>query len=120
LLAAGQDDNAVRVWNLSNGKCIAAYKNREQITFVTFSPDGSILASGHQNERTHRNVLVRLTEVATGKELACFKGVSGPIFSLSFEASGKTLACGSSMAQGLSDDSISLWELPPLKRKASE
>jgi WD40 repeat protein len=117
ILAAGQGDGTIRVWNVANGKCTASYKNLEQITFVTFSPDGKLLASGHQNERTHRNVSVRLTELGTGKELAVFKGVSGPIFSLAFSPDGKTLACGSSMSQGTPDDSINIWDVASLKKK---
>jgi WD40 repeat protein len=120
MLAAGQSDGAIRIWDVASGKCTATYKNQDQITFVAFSPDGKLLASGHQDEQTHRKVYVRLTEVSTGKEVARFKGVAGPIFSLAFSPDGKILACGSAYMSGGTDDTIKLWDVPPIKKKAGE
>src|SRR5262249_43062306 len=62
------------------------------------------------------NTVVRLWEVATGRELHCLQGHRGRVISLSFSVDGKRLASG-----GL-DTSILIWDLTRVlkgKRPAS-
>jgi WD40 repeat protein len=120
MLAAGQSDGVLRVWDVASGKCSANFKDLDEITFATFSPDGKILASGHQDHLNHRKVYVRLTEISTGREIARFKGIAGPIFSLAFSSDGKMLACGGCYMSGGTDDTIKLWDVSPLKSKPQQ
>lgn len=46
-LAAGYDDQRVRIWNVSERKCLAVLDgHRESIKSIAWSPDNSLLASG--------------------------------------------------------------------------
>ncbi len=69
------------------------------VTAVTFVPDGKTLASASANHT------VKLWDVATGKEKATLKGHSHIVTSLSVSPDGKTLASGSL------DGTIRLWDI---------
>jgi len=69
LLASGEVDKKVRLWDSSNGKQVALLEGHtKQVAAVAFSPDGKTLYSGGY-DRT-----IRLWDVATGKQ----KEVQGP------------------------------------------
>ena len=68
---------------------------------VSFSPDGSTLASGSWDDT------VRLWDVVTGSEIRVLKGHTGFVRSVSFSPDGTTLASGSD------DGTVLLWELTP-------
>lgn len=66
---------------------------------VTFSPDGSTLASG-SNDNT-----VKLWDASTGKTITTLQGHTGPVYTVSFSPDGTTLASAST------DGTLKLWDL---------
>ncbi|MCP4697571.1 MAG: hypothetical protein GY862_12085, partial [Gammaproteobacteria bacterium] len=48
-LASGSDDGAIVLWNPNTGECLHRWQaDKENIEFVTWSPNGGILASGNK------------------------------------------------------------------------
>ena len=45
LLASGDKDGRIILWDTNNGEELAALKRQRHVSCVAFSPDGSILAS---------------------------------------------------------------------------
>ena len=71
----------------------------DEVISVSFSPDGSMLASGSLDKT------VRLWEVSTGIHLRTFRGHSRFVLNVAFSPDGVTLASGSW------DGTIRLWEV---------
>ncbi len=69
------------------------------VTSVSFSPDGTRIASGSYDNT------VRLWDVETGRELATFTGHSSRVISVSFSPDGTRIASGSW------DDTVRLWDV---------
>jgi len=112
-----------------NGKVIASHsyktifllevdtENEKQIIVpkgiilnLAFSPDGKILASGIKQNSDFESNLIKLWNVKTTNEIACFKGRS--INSICFSSDGKTLAAGS-------EGEIVLWDVKTKKIKTT-
>src|SRR5436305_204336 len=74
---------------------------------LTVSPDGKLLASAGGDK------VVRVWDVATGKETAVLKGHTDCVFSLAFSPDGKLLASG-----GL-DNKVRLWDMATGKETAT-
>jgi RNA polymerase sigma factor (sigma-70 family) len=106
LVAAGGDDEGVRVWETTTGRQVLWLKNDQ--TFwtracnVLFSPDGRTLATGSMNGQ------VRLWEVTTGQERRRLEGHPDWVACLAFTPDGRRLLTG-----GL-DTSALVWDLPGL------
>src|SRR5205823_10616246 len=66
---------------------------------VTFSPDGKLLAS------TGYDRLIKLWNVASGKEVRVLKDHSDTVYSLSFSPDGKLLASGAA------DRAVKVWDV---------
>src|SRR6266849_4715393 len=71
---------------------------------ATFSPDGKLLAT------TGYDRLIKLWDVATGKEIRVLKDHSDTVYSLSFSPDGKLLASGAA------DRAVKVWEVATGKR----
>ena len=93
-------DNLV-VWNLTTGKKrqFESEPHTYEPNALTFSPDGRTVAGGGGDG------VVRLFEVATGKERARFVGHKGQISAVTFSNSGRWLASASP------DAPIFIWDV---------
>ncbi|HJZ56631.1 MAG TPA: WD40 repeat domain-containing protein [Gemmataceae bacterium] len=101
---AGDEKEAVRLWEVATGKPVAAFPcdPRHMVTALAFSPDGKTLAhTGIDGSR------VRLLDLGTGKERASLHAATA---ALAFSPDGKTLATGST------DQTVKLWDVQPPKK----
>jgi WD40 repeat protein len=101
--AVGSFDQTVRILDIRTGKPVHPQPLRHTgaVECVCFSSDSRRLASAGA-DRT-----VRLWNVETGAELACFFGHDETIYSVAFTPDGNRLLTASG------DGTIRLWELPP-------
>jgi RNA polymerase sigma factor (sigma-70 family) len=109
---AGDADRTVHVWDVAAVKEIRQWQTLQEKTRVlAISPDGKYLAGAGRED-------VRVWAVATGKQLAQFRGQAPAwILSLAFSPSGRVLAAGAERppdngAGGEAASSIYLWEIP--------
>ena len=72
--------------------------HRSYVYSVSFSPDGTRIASGGEDET------IRLWDASTGEELHTLKGHTGAVWSVSFSPDGTRIVSGSG------DKTIRLWD----------
>jgi WD40 repeat protein len=100
LLATGDSDGEVRLWQVKDGKQLFTLKGHTSwVWSVVWSPDGQTLASGSEDQT------VRLWDVATGQCLKVFHGHTYRVFSVAWSPDGQTLATGSE------DQTVRLWDV---------
>ncbi len=107
-LASGFDDSTVRLWHVETQKEIAsARKHIGKVNSVSFSPDGTLLASagGFSTANGEEDRTIRLWDAATLQEVGTLRGHEGRILSLAFSRDGATLASGSL------DRTVRLWDV---------
>jgi WD40 repeat protein len=100
LLAAGNSDGAITLWDAATGKevrTLAAHGKR--VRSVAFSPDGKALASGAWDK------VAKLWDVATGKERFILMGHPGQVMAVAFSPDGQLLATASR------GGSVKLWDV---------
>jgi RNA polymerase sigma factor (sigma-70 family) len=101
---------ALHLWETRTG--YVRFKRTDlanRVTALAFSADGRLLAVADHDAKTDA-ALVRLLDVATGKEVGKASGHEGPVKALAFSRDGKTLASGGN------DTSILLWDVAALVR----
>ena len=93
-------------------KCLTLYwhvgeGHTDYVETVSFSPDGTILASGAYDR------IVRLWDVETRQEIATLEGHEGGVYSVSFSLDGTILASSAN------DGTIRLWDVETREQIAS-
>ncbi|NQT34894.1 caspase family protein, partial [bacterium] len=97
---SGSVDNTIKLWSITDGRCLKTLKGHEDwVRSVSFSPDGSLLASG-SNDHT-----IKLWLVSDGRLVRTLIGHSKGVESVSFSPVGSILASGSN------DHTIKLWSI---------
>jgi WD40 repeat protein/beta-lactamase regulating signal transducer with metallopeptidase domain len=97
----GDKPGALTLWDVATGKALATVHEKNGLRWVTFSPDGKLLATADFFDGT-----AKLRDAATGKVVAVFRGHVGTVTCVAFSPNGKTLATASL------DRTIRLWDVP--------
>ena len=93
------DDYTIRLWDAETGEHIRTFTGHTSgVNSVSFSPDGSTLASGSGDNT------VRLWDAETGEHIRTFTGHTSGVYSVAFSLDGRTLATGSG------DNTVRLWD----------
>ncbi len=102
ILASVSTDAKITLWNLNTGKILHTQQNSHTlgINSITFSPDGKIFATANR-----KKCIIKLWEVATGKEIATLKSTKSPANVITFSPEGKILASGNKNGK------IQLWDI---------
>jgi WD40 repeat protein len=99
LLATGDVNHEIHVWQVETGKQLLTCKmNEGWVWSVAFSPNGRLLASS-------ANRTVNLWDMQTRQCLHIFQGYSDRVFSLAFSPDGRFLATGSE------DHLVRIWDI---------
>ena len=93
-------DDTVKLWDVATRTNIATLQGHTgRCHSVSFSPDGTLLASGSDDGT------VKLWDVATRTNIATLEGHTESVNSVSFSPDGTTLASGSD------DGTVKLWDV---------
>jgi RNA polymerase sigma factor (sigma-70 family) len=90
---ASADARSIRFWEPSTGKELRTLDIEYSLSCIAFAPDGKTLASGEYDPASN-GWMVRLREVATGREICSWAGHRNTVSSLAFSPDGRTLASG--------------------------
>ena len=100
LIAAGSDDNTVRLWDLQAKKLVHQFNGHAGlVTSVAFSPDGRLITSVSYDKT------LRLWDVQARKPVHTIEGHQGRISSVVFSPDGRLIATGSE------DNTVRLWDM---------
>jgi WD40 repeat protein len=111
ILASGSQDKTIKIWNLSTGQVVRTLSGvdrriegvdrriEEGVNSVAISPDGKILASSGNWDKT-----IRIWNLSTGQVIRTLSGDSDRVTSVAFNPDGKILASGG-------DNGIKIWNL---------
>jgi WD40 repeat protein len=104
----------VKLWDFEAAEWVMSLEGHgRDVTGVTFSPDGTLLATGTMQGGGGKDdpCEVFLWSAATGQRVRSFSGLSGPVARLAFSPDGKLLAAATGSIQGLQVGKVRLWEV---------
>ena len=87
VLASGEEDGTVRLWDLSTGTITTTFEHREWVGSVSFSPDGTTVAAASVDGT------VTIRDVATGATSAILEEHS-QVYAVSYSSDAGMLAFG--------------------------
>lgn len=96
-LACGSE-RGFHLWDVENWESIPIERDQERVLSISFTPDGTTLASARLDGR------IKLWDVATGYNLATIEAHGAGVLSVSFSSDGAILASGSH------DGTVKLWD----------
>jgi WD40 repeat protein len=100
LLAIGDTNGEIRLWQVKNAKQMLSLKGHESwVWSISFSPDGQTLASSSQD------CTVKLWDIRTGQCLTTLQGGNSIVRSVELSPDGQVLASGHG------DATVRLWEV---------
>jgi WD40 repeat protein len=90
----------ITLWDASSGKLARALTDRHSDTVLSleFSPDGKLIASGGADKQ------LRVSEVASGKQLKVFEGHTHHVMGVSWRADGRVIASSGA------DNATKVWD----------
>ena len=97
--SAGTWDGKVNLWDLASGSAAVLDGHTRSVRAVSFSADGTMLASGLSSG------LIELWDILTASRLAVLAGHAQEVRAVSFSPDGRMLASGSD------DHTVRLWDL---------
>ncbi|HNY22708.1 MAG TPA: WD40 repeat domain-containing protein [Treponemataceae bacterium] len=99
LLAAGYDNNQIRIWDAKKGTLMRTLSGHTGTVWsVAFSPDGKTLISGSADKT------IKFWDVQSGKELRTLKGHEDTVSFVTYSNDGVYIASGSA------DRTIKFWD----------
>jgi len=99
ILASGEDDKSIKLWDLKTQQLIANLKGHTQaITAVKFNPNGTILATASDDKT------IKLWDIQTLTIIQTLSGHSHAVKSLAFHPHGL-------LASGSWDKTIKIWDI---------
>jgi WD40 repeat protein len=109
LLITTDEADAIRTWDVFEGKQIRRFEakvEQDSLGSIAFEPGGKVVAMSASGER--EGSIIRLCELATGREISRLEGHQGSVSALAFSPDGKRLASGGSDTTVLTWD-VSAW-----------
>lgn len=100
LIASGNSDGTISLWNLGDGKLIATLRGHEKpVNAVVISPDGKMLVSGSDDNT------IKIWNISNGELKQSLEGHALAVSALAIAPDGKTLISGSW------DKTIKIWDM---------
>jgi WD40 repeat protein len=90
----------ITFWEVASGKLVRALRDRHSdvVMSLDFSPDGKLIASGGADKQ------VRVSDVATGRQLKVFEGHTHHVMGVSWRADGRVLVSSGA------DNAAKVWD----------
>jgi WD40 repeat protein len=92
-----------RVWAIPEGRVVCKVTFPCQVFCQAFSPDGKLLATGHEDHT------VRLWDTRNGKEVGSLGGAKHHVYSVAFSPDGRLLAAGDATG------TVTVWDTAELE-----